>query len=232
MIVCSLTAYSLNKKNSCCFRFCQVLNFLTTDLCIFLFYFVIIRKRKMSVDFKVSNEEDAVWLQKYFETKDSKYFGKLYEKYKQQIFFRCRNLVQNMEEAKDMASETFIKAYENMDKFKKNSPVLPWLYRIATNLCIDHLRKLSRVKYQELNEQQIILENNEQNNPENSHELKNKILTAMKKLKQEQKRCFSLFYIHNLSYKEIVDITGYSPDHVRSYIQNSRRKVKLLLEQL
>ncbi len=187
----------------------------------------------MSVNFKASNEEDAVWLQKYFETKDTKYFGKLYEKYKQQIFFRCKKLLQNTEEAKDMTSDTFIKAFEKIHTFRLGSPFYPWLSRIAANFCIDQLRKRSRYQYEDI-EQIYAVSYSEETMEEREYqnELKHKIQVTIEKLKTEQKRCFSLFYIYQLSYEEITERTGFQPNAVLSYIQNGRRRFKIFMEQL
>ena len=72
-------------------------------------------------------------------------------------------------------------------------------------------------------------------NPEqrqNSSEIEHEIRHAIEQLPRQQKRCFCLFYIQNRSYKEIAELTGYPYNEVRSYIQNSRRKVRLSLKQI
>ncbi|MFQ5772272.1 MAG: RNA polymerase sigma factor, partial [bacterium] len=97
---------------------------------------------------KISAYEDNLWIQKYLDSRDTQYLGNLYERYKQKIFVHCLKKIKNVEEAKDLASETFIKAFDKIENFQPGSPFLPWLVRIASNLCIDHLRKSSRFRYQ------------------------------------------------------------------------------------
>lgn len=179
---------------------------------------------------KIFDDEDNIWIRKYLDSGDVRYLGKLYEQYKQKIFIQCIKLVKNTEEAKDLTSETFIRAFGHIEKFKAGSPFLPWLSRIATNLCIDYLRKRSRFRFETFDEQRVVMNSHGNGNANSSNHLKNKIWRAIQNLKQPQRRCFCLFYVHNFSYKEIAKITGFTSDHVRSYIQNGRRRFKIFME--
>ena len=181
-------------------------------------------------NFNISDNEDSLWIRKYLDSKETQYVGNLYEKYKQKIYVHCMKLVMNSEVAKDITSESFIKAFNHIESFKLEKSFYPWLSRIALNLCVDHLRKKSRYKFQQLEEKHAVInyEHNDQN--ESQEYLKHKILKAVKMLKPLQRRCFCLFYIHRLSYKEIVEMTGYPSDQVRSHIQNGRRRFKILME--
>lgn len=174
---------------------------------------------------------DSDWLQRYFESKDVQYLGRLYEAYKKKIFLKCFSMVRNEEDAKDLASETFIKAFKSIEQFRTGSPFFPWLNRIANNLCIDYIRKRSRHIFQPLEETQIVTDQNEQSELESRPKMNRDILDVVKSLKPQQRRCFCLFYINNLSYTEIAGFTGYSHDKVRSHIQNGRRRFKILMEQ-
>ncbi|MFQ5604348.1 MAG: RNA polymerase sigma factor [bacterium] len=176
------------------------------------------------------SDEENLWIQNYLNTRDKQYLGKLYERYKQKIFMRCLHLVKNTEDAKDLASEAFIKAFNNIEKFKSGSPFYPWLSRIAGNLCIDHLRKQSRYHYQQILEEHAVIDPDSREQTENQKTLKEKIWQILQMLKPPQRRCFSLFYIHHLSYGDIADLTGYPMNQVRSYIQNGRRRFKILME--
>ncbi len=178
------------------------------------------------------SEEDATLIREYIQTRDTQYLGELYEAYKQRLFLHCVKIVKNEEESKDLASEAFIRAFENIGSFKYGSPFFPWISRIASNLCIDHLRKTSRYRFQPIEEANLA--NHAGDNPGEmaQDESRHQILGIVKKLRPLQRRCFCLFYIHNLSYKEIAGMTGYPQAKVRSYIQNGRRNFKLHMEKL
>lgn len=180
---------------------------------------------------EISIEEDNLSVEKYLQSRDPQYWGTLYEKYRQPTFLLCMRIVRNVEEAKDLAAETFIKAFEHLERFKPGHPFLPWLSRIATNLCVDHLRRRNRFRFQAVAENHVVANSDGESSAEDQEELKTRILKAIKMLKRAQRRCFCLFYIHRLSYQEISELTGYSLQQVRSHIQNGRRKFKICMEQ-
>ena len=179
---------------------------------------------------KIKTDEVSYWLKKYVSTGDKSFLGNIFEKHKQQLFFCCLKILNDQEDAKDLTSDAFIKAFEKIQAFDLNKPFYPWLAQIATNLCIDFIRRKKIVQFDQIENQRDLRNSENQASDLENIELKNKIKGAIKKLKRQQKKCFCLFYIHEKSYKEIVKLTGYSDNEVRSYIQNGKRKVKLILE--
>ena len=175
-------------------------------------------------------ERDNATIHSYLDTRDIEYLGKLYEAYKKIIFMHCLKMAGHEEDAKDLASETFIRAFDRIEGFKPGAPFLPWLMRIATNLCIDHLRRKSRYKFYEFDETHSAVAIQNESEPKQPMISVERIIEKLKKLKPLQKRCFCLFYIHNLTYKQIAELTGYPLGRVRSYIQNGKRNFKLLME--
>lgn len=174
--------------------------------------------------------EDEFWIRAYFQSGDSEYWGRIFEKYKKRIFLRCLTLLQDNEDASDLTSETFIKAHENIQKYDMKRPFFPWLQQIATNLCIDLLRRKTIIQFTQTDEKIEFHSAEDVTKKVENRELGDTILKALKSLKNHQKRCFCLFYIHRKSYKEIAELTGYSYNDVRSYIQNGKRKFKLVMQ--
>lgn len=72
---------------------------------------------------------------------DQDAFGEIVEIYKDRIFSLCFRMLGNRHEAEDIAQEAFVRAYMNIESFQINRKFSTWLYRIATNLCIDRIRK-------------------------------------------------------------------------------------------
>ncbi|MFQ6093840.1 MAG: RNA polymerase sigma factor [bacterium] len=177
---------------------------------------------------KESEAENGYWLKQYLETGGTQYWGRIYEKYKRQVFAHCLRMTNDSEEAKDLTSEAFVKAFENINTYDLKRPFFPWLCRIATNLCIDYVRRKSRIQFEQLeNQMQEEVCKDEMGDDERG-DLRDKIREAIKKLKRPQQRCFCLFYIQQKSYEEIAEITGYPQNAVRSHIQNGRRRFKVL----
>jgi RNA polymerase sigma-70 factor, ECF subfamily len=72
---------------------------------------------------------------------DQEAFGEIVEIYKNSIYQLCFRMLGNRHEAEDIAQEAFIRAYLNINTFNQDLKFSTWLFRIATNLCIDRMRK-------------------------------------------------------------------------------------------
>lgn len=75
---------------------------------------------------------------------DSKEFSLLVDTYKSVVFTVALRMVKNREEAEEVAQDTFIKVYKSLGKFKGDSKLSTWIYRIAYNTCLDRLKKSNR----------------------------------------------------------------------------------------
>lgn len=72
---------------------------------------------------------------------DQNAFGEIVELYKDKVFQLCFRMLGNSHEAEDISQEAFIRAYINIERYNIDRKFSTWLYRIATNLCIDRIRK-------------------------------------------------------------------------------------------
>ncbi|MEN0647637.1 RNA polymerase sigma factor SigW [Caldifermentibacillus hisashii] len=72
---------------------------------------------------------------------DQNAFGEIVELYKDKVFQLCFQMLGNSHEAEDISQEAFIRAYINIERYNIDRKFSTWLYRIATNLCIDRIRK-------------------------------------------------------------------------------------------
>ena len=113
--------------------------------------------------------------------------------------------LKNEEEAKDAVQHIFLKVLTEVNKYKIDF-FKSWLYMVAKNHCLM---------------KQELLEN------ERTYSL---LESAIEELNEEQKQCVILFYLQKKSYNEVSEQTGYSLLQVKSYIQNGKRNLKLLLE--
>jgi RNA polymerase sigma-70 factor (ECF subfamily) len=68
-------------------------------------------------------------------------FVEILRRYQKQIYYHCRNLLVNHDDADDAAQNTFIKVWQNLGQFKGESRLRTWVYRIATNESINLIRK-------------------------------------------------------------------------------------------
>jgi RNA polymerase sigma factor (sigma-70 family) len=104
-----------------------------------------------------------------------------------------------------------------------------WLYMIARNYCLMQLRKHDIKNVKELNEN-IAEEEYPLQHAAEKERLLSMVETSLDELSNEQKRCITLFYLDKKSYQQISDETGFNLMQVKSFIQNGKRNLKLLVE--
>src|SRR5437764_3719307 len=88
-------------------------------------------------------EADIQLVERYL-AGDMTAFDELMIRYERQIYRVCYRFVNNRDDAMDLAQEVFIKAFEHLGTFRRESSMKTWLYRIAMNHCINHVKKNAR----------------------------------------------------------------------------------------
>lgn len=180
-------------------------------------------------------EEELV---KRIKNGDVEVFEKIIELYERKVFSLIYQMVKNENEVEDLAQEVFIKVYSNISKFNGNSSLYTWIYKITTNLCIDHLKKKKEVIYLdeklklEDGEVELQLKSEEKGQDElcEEKELKEKLDKCIDRLPEKQKAMIILRDIKGLSYEEIAYITNTKIGTIKSQINRARLKLRDLLE--
>lgn len=185
-----------------------------------------------------SRHEDAELLRAVLDGDTTAYRG-LVEKYQNRVYAMVYGMLRNREDARDVTQEAFVKAYNNLGSFRLESSFYTWLYRIAMNLAIDHVRKRKRRKTTSF-EEEIgtrdekggIDEIHHQENPRRALERKElyaRIMNAMDKLPDDQRQVVLLRELEGLSYKEIADVMEIPEGTVMSRLFYARKKLQQLL---
>ena len=90
----------------------------------------------------MSNEKNVdLQLISRFKNGDTSAFGEIVLRYQDKIYNLCRYMLGNADDAEDAAQDSFLKAYQALPKFQPDALLYTWLYRIATNTCIDYRRR-------------------------------------------------------------------------------------------
>lgn len=148
----------------------------------------------------------------------------IYREFSGQIHTYAFHVLGNQEDADDITQEVFIKAYARLAQLREQTSLRSWLYRIATNLCMDHLRRRSRVKRILGIELSLGLGVGASDDgpafdvaqPMALAELdsiaeRDHIALALKRMPQKYAICLLLHSLQGLSYREIADVVGVSP---------------------
>lgn len=162
---------------------------------------------------------------------DSHAFSLLYQEYVrsiyQYIYVRVDN---NSEQAEDLTQEVFLKALDNLGKYKfRGKPFTSWLFRIAHNLVIDYYRRSSKNRASTITESTIIVaEENPAMEAERSAEL-NELKKAIEQLPSQQKEVISLRFVSGLSIAETADIIGKTSGNVKKLQHVALVKLKKIM---
>lgn len=163
---------------------------------------------------------------------DKQAFSTLVRYFQPKIFGVAFRILCNEEDAKDATQDTFIKAWMQLKTYKNDYQFSTWLYKIASNICIDKLKssekKLS-IKMPNANKFEICNEINIENELINK-DLANKIKNVTNTLSPKQKMLFTLRYLEGLEVDEIVQITGLSAVKIKSNLYLARQTVTKQLE--
>jgi RNA polymerase sigma-70 factor (ECF subfamily) len=169
----------------------------------------------------------------YRKSKNKEVIGEFFNRYMHLVFAVCMRYFKNNEQAKDAVMEIFESLDDKLGKFEVKN-FKGWIYKVSRNYCLMELRKkkteidIDRAKYF-LNSD---VENEYILHLEIKESIKeNKIADLLEQLKACQRKCLEMMYYQNMSYKAISLKTGYSQKQVKSYIQNGKRKLRLLLSE-
>src|SRR6478752_4601455 len=160
-------------------------------------------------------------------------FDQLIVKYRERVFGVVYNLTANREDASDLTQDAFIKAFQSINRFQGNCSFFTWLYRIAVNTTLSHLRKnrmRSFFSLEKINEEggssEVIDKLTDKRGADRDaylRELQEKLNEAMQKLSIPHRTVITLFEIDGLSHAEIAEIMGCSEGTVRSRLHYAKQ---------
>ncbi len=171
---------------------------------------------------------DSEILELYYQKKDNELLGVLLQRYTLLLLGTCLKYLKNEAEARDAVQQVFLKSLTEIPKYKITY-FKSWIYMVAKNHCLMILRNknitleidtLSLSEDSSLNKEEFHLKEDQLNILESS----------IVQLNDGQKECIQLFYLQKKSYQEVCEITGFTLLQVKSFIQNGKRNLKILME--
>lgn len=180
---------------------------------------------------KYDHISDQELLEHFYHDRNNEWLGILLQRYTLLLLGVCMKYLKNEDEAKDSVQQIFLKAIIELQKYKVEF-FKSWIYMVAKNHCLMKLRDKHGKIPGELNEHIMKLpeektDNDELLHDEHTYEV---MKDALRELSPEQRQCVTLFYLNKKSYSEISEQTGYSLLQVKSYIQNGKRNLKIIIE--
>jgi RNA polymerase sigma factor (sigma-70 family) len=157
----------------------------------------------------------------------NKAFEAILDKYQKRVYWQIRRLVIDHDDADDVLQNTFIKVWENLDKFREDARLFTWIYRIATNEALHFMAKRRTVSIDEVDP--VLLEKLQAGSHFNGNRAEMQLQTAILQLPDKQRLVFNMKYYENLKYEEIGEITGTSVGALKASYHLAVKKIETFL---
>nr|WP_276358065.1 RNA polymerase sigma factor SigW [Cohnella sp. YIM B05605] len=170
---------------------------------------------------------------------DQRAFAELVSMYKDKLYHLAYRMIGNRQEAEDVVQDAFLRVFKNLDRYDENQKFSTWIYRIATNLCIDRLRKRRNVysldsessEHEGLDGYAMLP--SDERTPESElllSETQKIVQEAMDTLPAKYKGVMVLRYMQDLSLQEISDVLGMPVTTVKTRVHRGREFLRKKLE--
>jgi len=171
-------------------------------------------------------------------------FEELVRRYDRDVLRLALNLLRGSEDARDIYQEVFLRAYRNLSRFRFECSFYTWIYRIATNVCLDHLRRKGTRREEQAPQLEGAdgaapdffdqqMEHRAAANPEHrllGQELGEHITAALDGLSPRERMVFELKHYEGLKLRAIGDILGTSEETVKNSLFRATRKLRASLD--
>lgn len=172
---------------------------------------------------------------------DLEAYDELVRRYQERLYGTLYHMTSNHEDAADLAQDAFVRAYRALKNFKGDSSFFTWLYRIAVNHTLNHLKQRRHRGHLSLND----LDFNAENDPDvvalvsektprreaSLRELQEKLNVALQKLSEEHRMVVTLHDIQGLRHEAIAEIMQCNVGTVRSRLHYARQQLQAILSE-
>lgn len=173
---------------------------------------------------------DNVLLEHYHKTGDMQKLGELYARYSEMVYYVCLRYFKDEEKSKDAVMTIFEQLLNKIRKQEIND-FPKWLYVVTKNFCLMDIRSAKRNIEVPLSDfVEFTTKLHQLDDYAEKEEQLIKLELCIDKLPEKQKNSVNLFFIQEKCYKDIVQITGYNMNEVKSFIQNGKRNLKNCME--
>jgi RNA polymerase sigma-70 factor (ECF subfamily) len=195
---------------------------------------------------EAATEEDRLLVEQA-QAGDREAFEQLVYRHDRDILRLAFHMLGNREEALDVFQDTFLKAYRSLGRFRSDSSFYTWIYRIATNVSLDKLRKRQSLREEISYEadtdsnpdrpalKDTLEEKSYYSNPERrlyGREIGNNIQNALKTLSEKERLVFELRHYQGLRLRKIGEIMGSTEETAKNYLFRATQKLRAYLSDL
>lgn len=151
-------------------------------------------------------------------------------KYQQKVYYHIRRMVVDHDDANDLAQNTFIKAWKALANFREDSQLFTWLYRIATNEALTHLKNKSKRFFVPIGDVAHELADSLNNDPLfKADQLQMKLEKAILTLPEKQRLVFNLRYYDEMKYEQMSEMLGTSVGALKASYHHAVQKIERII---
>ncbi len=160
-------------------------------------------------------------------------FSSLVKKYQERLYWHIRKMVMDHDDADDILQNTFIKVWRSIDKFREESSLYTWLYRIATNESLTFINSNKRRSMVPMNDTSEFLMNNLESDVYfDGDEIQLRLQEAILKLPEKQRIVFNLKYFEEMKYEDMSQVLDTSVGALKASFHHAAKKVEEYLKKI
>ncbi len=154
-------------------------------------------------------------------------FNLIVRKYQEMVYWHVRRLVIVHEDADDIVQDVFVKVWKSLPKFRKDSALYTWIYRIATNESLSFLKRKKRHMFLSIGDVSRQLEESlEADVHYRGSEMEKKIQKAILSLPEKQRVVFNLRYFDEMKYEDMAEVLGTSAGALKASYHHAVKKIE------
>jgi len=158
-------------------------------------------------------------------------FNLLVRKYQQKIYWHIRKMVIDHDDTDDLVQDVFIKVWKHVGNFREDAQLYTWIYRIATNECLNFLRKKKNKFFLPIHDvQNELSEKLDSSHYIDGDEIQLKLQKALLKLPDKQRLVFNMKYFDEMKYEEISEITNTTVGSLKANYHHAVKKIEAFLK--
>jgi RNA polymerase sigma-70 factor, ECF subfamily len=159
---------------------------------------------------------------------DGDAFAALVRAVQRPVYGLCLRMLRTEAEASEVAQETFLRAYQNLDRYDDQRPFDLWVLTIARNQCLDVLRRRARVQTEDLDEHAQVLPSGEASVEEHAmvSQERQSLEEAMGTLSVDDREVLALYYVQKRTTREIAQVMSVAPGTIMARLFRAREKLR------
>ena len=179
-----------------------------------------------------SQTEDSLWIREIKENGSESAFSNLMKKYQEKVYWLVRRSIFDHDDADEITQEVFIAVYSKIHQFREDSQFFTWVYRIASNMILQFIRKKRLRHMIGLDQIENLMESKDPGVEETIFEAEwnDKLKTAIETLPPRQRLVFNMRYFDELTYEQISEVLDKSTGGLKANYFHAVQKIKEYME--